>query len=433
MVKEHIYNYWDSDLPFVVNRNIKIDTETHLINDIVGVRRSGKTYLMMGVIKELLKKTDKKATIYINFESRKLYPLTSDYFNQVVSFIYEEDLMDIYPRIYVFFDEVQKIKGWEQFVRSIYDEFKGKIKIFVSGSNTNLLSKDYGELLTGRHLTVNVHPLSFKEFLRFRNFNIEFLSDKKIVQVKKNLKEYLKSGGFPEIVLSEKKDILLDQLFNDILARDILKRAVRKEQIMEEFAYFLASNISNLLSFNKMANYFKTRGIKVSVPTIENYFYLMKNAFLFFDSLLFSYKVKDQLQYPRKVYCIDTGLINLAGFKFSRDIGKLYENVVAIELYRRFSSRPGVKVFYWKNSREKEVDFVIKEGLKIIQLIQVSCFEKFEQMASREIKSLLSASEELECNDLLVVTSGCEGEKKFSFNKKNKMIKFIPLWKWLLN
>lgn len=432
MIKDIIYNYWDSELPKVVERKAEVNTTTALINDIVGIRRSGKTYLMLGKILEIIKKTNKKATIYINFENRKLLPLTPDYFNKVISFIYQEKLLEKYKKVYLFFDEIQRIQGWEKFIRSIYDEFKGKIKIFISGSSTNLLSKEYGKLLTGRHLTIGVFPLSFKEFLKFKNFEINILSEKKIAQIEKIFDEYLQFGGFPEVVLEKtkkNKENILNQLFGDILARDILGRSeTRKEQIIEEFAYFLSSNVTNLLSFNKMADYFKSRGIKISVPTLENYFYIMKSAFLFFDFSIFSYKVKDQLQYPRKIYCIDNGLVNLVGFKFSQNLGKLYENMVAVELWRRFFNKPTIKVFYWKNRRGWEVDFVVKNKLKVEQLIQV-CFRiENKDIEKRELKILTEASRELKCNNLLVITQDIEGERKID----DKKIKLLPLWKWLL-
>ena len=420
MIKEIIYNYWDSELPEVIERDIKPELKTELIIDIVGVRRSGKTYLMFGIIKKITKKTNKKATLYINFENRKLLPLTPNYFNQVIDFIYQEKLLDKYKKIYLFFDEIQRIKDWERFIRSI------------SGSSANLLSKEYGKLLSGRHLTIPVFPLTFKEFLRFKNFEIKILSEKRIAQIKRLLEEYLKFGGFPEVVLQrtkKKKEAILNQLFIDILSRDILGRAeTRKAQIIEEFSYFLCSNVSNLLSFRKMANYFNSRGIKISVPTLESYFYLTKNAFLFFELLIFSYKVKDQLQYPRKIYCIDNGLVNLIGFKFSQNLGKICENTVAIELLRKSFSQPTLKVFYWKNPQNQEVDFVIKKKLKITQLIQVCYNLEDYQTKQRELKSLYKASQELNCNNLLVITWDYEGKEKF----KNKTIKFIPLWKWLL-
>lgn len=427
MIRDVIYEYWESDLPNIVSRDIKVDS-TDLINDVVGIRRCGKTYLMFNKIKELLKKIDKKSTIYINFENRKLFPLKQEYFNEIIEFIYSEKLLEK-GKIYLFLDEVQRIEGWEKYVRSIYDEFKGKIKIFISGSSANLLSKDYGSLLTGRHITTTLMPLTFKEFLDFKNYKLEkVITEKQKANIKKLFEEYLKFGGFPEVVLSDNKEPILNQLFSDILSKDILGRTVRKENIIEEFAYYLASNITSLLSFNKMVNYFKTRGIKISVQTLENYFWLIKNSFLFFDNLIFSYKIKNQLQNPKKIYCIDNGIVNLIGLKFSKDYGRIYENTVFLGLKKKFINNPLVKLYYWKNLQHEEVDFVIKEGLKVKELVQV-CFNINNlETKKREIRSLLKASKELKCKNLVVITEEYESEEKV----ENKKIKFIPLWKWLL-
>jgi len=427
MIKEIIYEFWEKELPEIIPREDKIDS-SDLINDIVGIRRCGKTFLMFSKIKELLKKVDKKSIIYINFENRKLFPLKKEYFNEIIEFIHFENLLDK-GKIYLFLDEVQKIDGWEKYIRSIYDEFKGKIKIFVSGSNASLLSKDYGTLLTGRHLSKTLMPLSFKEFLRFKKYEIKkVLTEKDRANIKKFLEEYLDFGGFPEVVLSENKEQMLSQLFNDILTKDILSRNIRKESTIEEFSYYLAGNVSSLLSFNKMANYFKSRGIKISVPTIENYFKLIKNSFLFFDNLIFSYKIKDQFQNPRKIYCIDNGIFNFIGLKFSRDYGKMYENAVFLKLKKKSFDNYLINIFYWKNIQHEEVDFVIKEGIKVIQLIQACYSIENVEIKKREIKALIKASNELKCNDLFIITKSYENEEKID----NKKIKFIPLWKWLL-
>ena len=221
---------------------------------------------------------------------------------------------------------------------------------------------------------------------------------------------------------------MLSQLFNDILSRDILSRNIRKEGILEEFAYYLAGNVTSLLSFNKMANYFKSRGLKVSVPTLENYFRLIKNSFMFFDNLLFSYKIKDQLKNPKKIYCIDNGVFNSVGLKFSKDFGKMYENAVFLKLKNMAFANPSVNVFYWKNIQHEEVDFAVKEGIKIKQLVQVCYDVENLNTKKRETKALLKASKELKCNNLLVISKDYEGEEKLD----GKKIKFIPLWKWLL-
>jgi len=427
-ISQVIQEYWEKGIPKqLYEREIKLSLEKNFINDIVGPRRSGKTYLMFLTIKKLQETVDREATIYINFENRKLLPLKESYFNSIIEFAYAEDLFKKYETIYLFLDEIQRIEGWERYVRSIYDEFKEKIKIFVSGSSANLLSKEYSKLLTGRHLTTHVLPLSFREYLQFKDVMVskKTPTEWEEAKIKKHLIDYLKTGGFPDVVLGKDKEKILSQLFMDIVSRDVLSRAgIRKENILEEFSYYLSSNVSNLLSFNNMKKYFTNRGIKISVPTLLNYFWHLKNAFLFFDSLIYSYKVKDQMQYPRKIYCVDSGIANLAGFKTSENFGRLYENIVAIELLRN-----GFDLFYWKARNQDEVDFVIKKGTKVTQLIQV-CYEmENTDVKQREVKALNKAMEIFDLKQGLVITNKIVGEQKIDGRK----IVYKPLWKWLID
>jgi hypothetical protein len=426
-----VEEYWKKELPAVIERNIQLKVENDLINDVVGGRRAGKTYLMFYTIKKLLGSgVRKESTIYINFENRKLLPLTPEYFNDLIEIIYAKKLLQ-YGKIFIFLDEVQRIKEWEKYIRSIYDEFKGQIKILISGSTSKLTASELSFLLTGRHLTTEVYPLSFREFLSFKDFSKkEFFIEQDIAQVKELMIEYIEFGGFPEVVLlNSGKEELIQTLFTDIINRDILPGTRRKGEIVEDMAYFLCSNAGKLSSFSKLTSFLESTGIKVSIPTFEKYFSIMKDAFLFFDVTIYSYKVKEQMQYPRKIYCIDTGFVNFAGFKFSEDKGRLMENLVAVELQRRKSQNPLIDIFYWKDEQGKEVDFVIREGIKIKQLIQVTYATEATTIKKREISGLIKAAEELECNDLLVITWEYDsvdliGEKK---------IVYRPLWKWLLS
>lgn len=431
MIKELIYEYWNTPLPALKKREINLDAVSlDLMNDIVGIRRAGKTYLMFYLINDLIqtKKVDKKATIYINFENRRLYPLKKEYLNQIIEFIYAEELLGKYGKVYLFLDEIQNIEEWQRWIRGVYDEFKGKIKIFISGSNEKLLRREYSQLLTGRHLTINVFPLSFREFLEFNNVFLDtkkVLLEKKRSIIKKRLNDFVKFGGFPEVALSPHKEKVLQQYFSDIISRDVVfKEKIRKDiSVIEELGAYFINNIATLASFRRLNNYFNSKGTKISLPTLQHYYHLFENAFLFFSTKIFSYKIKDQLQYPMKIYCIDTGLINVSSFKFSRNLGKLYENIVAVELKRRNKD-----IYYWKDYQHREVDFVIKEGLKVIQLVQV-CFDIEDiQTQKREIGALLKASKELSCGDLFIITEEVEKQKNYQGVKIN----YIPLWKWLL-
>ena len=420
-----IREYWESELPEVKDRELEAHLEEPLISDIVGPRRAGKTYLMFLLIKKLMKKHSKEETIYINFENRKLLPLRGEYFNEIVEFIHGEQLLDKHGKVFLFLDEVQRVDGWERYVRSVHDEFKDKIKVLVSGSSADLLSKEYSRLLTGRHLTTTVLPLSFREYLSFNGLSIKGLprTEREEALVKKHLRQYMTYGGFPEIVLGGDKESMISQLFTDIVARDILSRTdVRNKNVIEEFANYLASNISNLLSFGKMARYFKSRGIKVSVPTLIKYFEHMKDAFLFFDNSIFSYKIKDQMQYPRKIFSIDNGIASIAGSYGEEKMGAMCENTVAVELLRRKAI-----THYWRAPDGSEVDFVVRKG-KAISPIQVCYRIDSAGTQEREVKALVKCLREFRVKEGRLITFDYEGVE----TADGKRIVYTPLWKFLL-
>lgn len=420
VIREH----WGADLPELRERLVETHLDETHITDIVGPRRAGKTYLMYSIMTRLKGTVPREAMIYLNFENRQLLPLKGNYFNDIVAFIYAERLLEKHEKVYLFLDEVQRVDGWERYARSIYDEFKGRIKLFVSGSSANLLSEEYAKLLTGRHLTTTLLPLSFREFLSFKGLKVDVgsMTERDAALVDKHLREYLSDGGFPEVVLGKDRKTILSQLFTDIVSRDILSRATIKNQdVLDEFTNYLAANVSNLLSFGKMGRYFESRGTKVSVPTLITYFRHMKNAFLFFDNTIFSYKIRDRMQYPRKIYCIDNGIAN-AAMPSSGNMGRLCENAVAVELLRR-----GKKMYYWHSRNGREVDFIVKEGTKLTP-IQVSYSVENEGTDERETSSLLKCMDELHAPEGQIVTFGIEDTKSVD----GKKITYIPLWKFLL-
>ncbi|MBA3063916.1 ATP-binding protein [Candidatus Woesearchaeota archaeon] len=195
---------------------------------------------------------------------------------------------------------------------------------------------------------------------------------------------------------------------------------------MESLAKYLVSNFSNEISFNKLKNIFSLK----KAHTIKNYVKYLENAYLIFVLERFSFKLKQQIIAPKKIYCIDTGIINSISFKSSENFGKFFENVVCIELLRRKNHlQKDVEIFYWKNAQHEEVDFLVKQKNNVKQLIQVCYNIDNDDVKKRELKALVKASEELKCNNLLVITECVEGEEKIGRNN----VRFIPLWKWLLS
>ena len=352
---------------------------------------------------------------YVNFEDERLVGFKLEDFNTLY-----ELCIELFGTAKTFFlDEVQNIAGWEKWVRRMYDD---DFKFFITGSNATLLSKELATLLTGRHIQFSLFPFSFREYLKFYNFDLNekdvYITEKRSL-LRKHFSEYLKNGGFPEYLKFGQIEIL-QEYFNDIIQRDIVERyKVKNSKQIKGLARYLLTNTGNLASYNQLT---KTGEIK-SANTIINYISYLENAYLIIKVPYFSYSLKKQAVNPFKVYGTDSGLINAISFKFSRDFGRNYETIVAIELKRR-----NKEFYYWKNVRHEEVDFVIKEN-KIKQLIQVSYDIGNANTKKRELKALIKASEELKCSNLLVITNEYESEERY----KRKKIKFIPLWKWLLN
>jgi predicted AAA+ superfamily ATPase len=323
-------------------------------------------------------------------------------------------------KAYVFLDEIHKKDGWESWIRKKYD-LRTNDKFVISGSCSYLLKKEYSALLTGRNLTFEVFPLSFEEFLLFKGIKVNkehikkgIILEKTKLSILKGVREYLYSGGFPEAVLKQEpyKTKILKQYFDDILFRDIVDRYELNSRKAEDLALFLMTNFTGLVSLRNIRN-----SLGISYDTIKDYISYFKDAFLFFRLDHFSYSLKEQKSSAAKIYCIDNGLRNAVSFKFSKDEGKLAENMVFIELKRR-----GSEAYYWKSPKHKEVDFVVKEKDNSLTAVNVTYTDEIDK---REISGLLEFRKNFKkTKKMIVLTKDLEREWQG--------IRFIPLWKWLL-
>lgn len=381
--------------------------ENSLIKVIVGPRRAGKSVFALQVLRGV-------DFAYLNFDDERLVGL-SDYDDILKAII------QVYGKTrYLFFDEIQNLDKWELLVNRLQ---RRGFNLVITGSNSRLLSRELSTHLTGRYLDFQVLPFSFTEYLKARDYVLDKTIDLKEEQgiLLNHLDAYLLTGGFPEVVV---KDIdqqgYLKTLFDGVLFKDIVKRyKVRQPQKLYDLGLYLLTNHSNEFSFTKLKN---ALGFK-SVHTVENYFGFLAEAFLLFDTERFSYKLRESMRSPRKVYGYDTGMIHAVKFRTSPDRGRLMENLVAIELLRRRDD-----FFYYKTKNNKEIDFAVKEGLEIARLIQV-CYEMDPRYPTkeREISALIKAGGELNCDDLIILTWDHDGEESVN----GKKIGFIPLWVWL--
>lgn len=393
----------------LVNRELFSKVESYIKNDFViiisGIRRCGKSTLLY-----LIRK--KYPGYYLNFDDERLVNFRIEDFKML-----EELFMELYGEKRIFyFDEIQNIPAWERFIRRLHDEKK---KVFITGSNASMLSKELGTHLTGRHIMLQMFPFSFKEFLSLKKIELNkesiYIPTSK-AKIKRNFSEYFVSGGFPEYLKDLNWDYL-KTLYENIIYRDILVRyKIPHEKNLKELVYLAMNSISKEISFNSIK---RILGMGSST-TVKDYFDYLENSFLIFLVPKFDYSLRKQVYYNKKVYCIDNGMAKYLGFRITPDNGKLLENLVFIELKRRMK-----EVYYFSDKRE--CDFIIKEGVNINRVIQC-CYELTRENKEREIEGVKEAMKKFKLKEGLILTYDQEEEIVF----ENKKIIIKSVWKWLL-
>ena len=382
--------------------------DTEFIKVITGVRRSGKSTLLLMYKEYLLKNNvNKNNIIHINFESA-IYDDIKDY-------------KDLYNKIknkistgknYILLDEVQIVEKWEKAINSLNVDFD--VDIYITGSNAYLLSSELATLLSGRYIEIKMYPLSFKEFIKFNNYDNNNIEEK--------FNEYLKYGGLPAITQIKDKDHLvmsyLNDIYNAIVKKDIIERNNIKDiALLENIVRYIAANIGSPISANKISGYLNSNKIieKTNHQTIDNYLKMLENAFIVYKADRSDIRSKALLKTLGKYYIADTGLRNIIlGFR-NIDEGHLLENVVYLELLRR-----GYKVSIGKLF-DYEVDFVI-ESPNEIKYYQVTKSLVNDEVKEREIRSLESIPDNYE---KIILTMDKSINKDYNGIKVKNIIDFL--------
>lgn len=403
ILRTFLYEWKERKLPSTIEREISLDTSrpkwTNNAVAVTGFRRVGKTYLIYQAIEKLLKTHSRGEVIYINFEDERIAAPTIGL------------LTDLIPEIraaygkkpqYIFLDEVQLIPNWSKWVRRILDT--EQIKIFITGSSSKMSSAELPTELRGRAEEVKVWPLTFKEFLRFKKTMLDM---EKLVWMKDEaakfrflFDEYLTFGGLPAAVLTpdEKKPELLQSYFQAVVQREIVERYKIDNIIALKTLLKLLLN-SSYITISKLHNSLKSMGIAVGKSTIDNYLSYIETSYFMEELYIYNRAVKNQLQYPRKVYFVDTGFMTALSTEFSKNMGRLFENAAFHKLARTYES-----MYYWRGDKGNEVDFAILGEGKTTALYQV-CFDlSDEETRSREIQSLVKAGKALDCQNLNLLT-----------------------------
>lgn len=379
-------SYTIGDETMIVRDNylnlLKDAKDTEFIKVITGVRRSGKSTLLLMFKEYLLRNNvNEKNIIHINFESA-LYDEIKDYKD-----LYNELKTKLsLGKNYILLDEIQNVNKWEKAINSLNIDFD--VDIYITGSNAYLLSSELATLLSGRYIEIKMFPLSFKEFLKFNNYDNNNLEDK--------FNEYLKYGGLPAITQIKDKNNLvlsyLEDIYNTIVKKDVLDRNNIKDiALLENIIKYISSNIGSPISANKISDYLNSNKIaqKTNHQTIDNYLKMLENAFILYKADRSDIRSKAILKTLAKYYIADTGIRNIIlGFR-NIDEGHLLENVVYLELLRR-----GYKVNIGK-SQEYEIDF-IAQNVETIKYYQVTRSLATKEVLTRELRSLENIADNYE-------------------------------------
>ncbi|MEW6006230.1 MAG: ATP-binding protein [Stygiobacter sp.] len=420
IIKTIIKDFHKSSIPDFKERSLEVPLNSGKIISLIGSRRTGKTYYLYQLISKLLETVKKENILYINFEDERL-SLKSEDLRLIIEAYYE-----LYPEnkgtLYIFFDEVQNISNWEKFVRRLYDTVTKNI--IITGSSSKLLGKEIASSLRGRAIWYELFPLTFYEYLHFKNIDAtDTYSSKNKARIVNAYYDFLLNGGFPEVIFYDAQLRLktLQSYLDVMIYRDIIeKHDVKNSASLKYFIKKSLSNVSNTISVNKLFNELKSLGVKISKDTIYDYINYVQDCYLLYLVNIYSESINVQQTNEKKLYCVDNGLVNSVSFKFSENLGRMLENAVFMQLKSKSE-----QVFYYKG--RGECDFVIQENDKVFVVYQV-VFELNETNKEREIKGLIEALNYFNLDEGYILTM----DQTEDIEMEGKVLKVRPVWRWSL-
>lgn len=411
----------------VCPRELTLPLDSGKIITVPGVRRCGKSSLFLLAINQLIRERiiAKEQILFLNFDDERLH-LNADNLDEIL-----QAYRELYPAIplkdvYMFFDEVQMADDWQPFVRRVYEQECRHI--FLTGSNSRMLSSELATSLRGRTLQYEEFPLSFNEFCNFTDINANYYVPENRAKLVNAFKTYLHGGGFPEVVLAAPlyKDRILQEYFFVMLYKDLVERyEIKNPEPIRYFIKRVMSNLAKPTSINRIYNELKSQGVSIGKNTLYDVIVQTESVYLFFSLTKYEPSLVKESTGDKKYYCIDNGLRSVLLNPHSEDNGKLLENAVFLHLRRNL--RIQEELHYYKG--KKECDFVVVEYDKVTRLIQVSYQIGDEETRKREVDGLLEAAQETGCRELTIVTMEAEAEWK----EQDMSIHVVPAWKWMLS
>ena len=390
-----------------IGRSINLEKaiSTQQITIISGIRRSGKSTLLLHLMKHF------KDFSYLNFDDERLLNFEVADFQTLLAVLKKYSLSKV-----LFFDEIQNVNKWEHFIRRIFDE---GYKIFITGSNAKLLSSELATHLTGRYIKIELFPFSFMEILDFHKINYKKISSNTKAKLLAQFDNYLTQGGFPEMVKFNDNEYL-KRIYEDIIYRDLIVRyKIRNIKQFKNLSQYLFTNFTGEISYNSLKSALNIK----STATVQEYISYLEESYLVFELYKYDYSLKKQYISNKKIYVIDSGVRNRIAFKFSDDKGKFLENMVFLELKRRQK-----EIYFFKTKNKREIDFLYNEK-GIYHLIQVSYSLEDYKTRQRELKAFVDANKEIPNTKNIILTYSEEETLTF----KELKIEIIPAWKWLLS
>ena len=383
---------------------------------LVGIRQAGKSYLLYQFARQLMQQGySVKEMVYINFDDERLLDMTADDFDLIL-----QAYNSMYPnKPILFFDEIQNISGWEHFARRLANQ---KFRVYITGSNAKMLSRDIATTLGARYLDERIFPYSFREYMEAQGVSLskEWMYGKQRNTVQQMMNTYFRWGGFPELLMYRNKRHWLNGLYEKIILGDVIQRnGIKNEQALRLAIKRLAENVKQPTAYNRLANMVKSTGVSTNTASIIDYIKQVKEACLIFsiDNYASKFVEKETI---KKHYFTDNGLLSI--FLINQDTS-LLENLCAITLHKKYASNDEPRLYYY--NKNVEVDFYIPEE---DMAIQASYSLTDEETRKREIGALVALNKLHPLKKAMIITY----DEEDTIVIKDLSIEVIPIWKWLL-
>lgn len=428
LIEQLIVDYHERALPQFSRRNINLPCLKGKIDTVIGMRRTGKTFLLFQIMQDYLQQgIAKEAMLYINFDDERLLPLSVSELGNI-----SESYFRLYPEMrevtcYFFFDEIQNIPGWESYCRRLIDT--ENIQLIVTGSSAKLLSKEIATSLRGRSISTEVFPFNFREMLAQQKIDVGQTRPgaKKRSLIENKFRDYLVTGGFPEIrnVASGYRYRILQEYVDVVILRDVIERYQIGNIIpLRMLVRHLLNSPATLFSINKFYNDLKSQGVTCGKNTLHEFFEYLTDAYLIYPVSIYSRSERAKRVNARKIYVIDTGLFYAYKNHPGSDFGQVLENFVYMQLRRE-----GWQIDYYRTKSGYEVDFISTAQDGRQSLYQVSYNIEDPKTREREIRALEEAMIETGLVDGIIIT--IQDEEVIEFD--HGIIKMVPAWLWCIN